>query len=262
MNRLSNHHDKRQIDQWWAWIQDYGELAKTTEQQVLKWAQRLEENYPVQYIFNRAPFFDLDLYVDENVLIPRPETEELVYETRKLIRIPNPRILDIGTGSGAIPLALKKLIPSATVYGCDIDDDALRVARRNSEELNLEVEFFEGDFMKEGDFSHLSPVDVIISNPPYIHSQELDQMTSNTQFEPDLALFAPDDDVPGVYEQLAVLAGNILKPDGILAMELNEHYGEVIHDRLQSMGWKMTVLKDMQGKDRILIAIRKGGTNI
>lgn len=254
VNRLSARHDSRQIDQWWSWILDYGELQSVDQKQMEEWAIQLDRNYPVQYIFNRAHFFDLTLWVDENVLIPRPETEELVFEAKKSIEKSNPTILDIGTGSGAIPLAFKHFFPDSMVYACDIDEKALNVAARNSKTLNLAIDLFKGDMTKPADFSGLPKMDLIVSNPPYIHSEEIHQMSSNTSYEPDVALFAPTDDVVAVYLHVAKIAELLLKTDGVLAMELNEYYAEEIAANLKNQRFEASVIQDMQGKNRILIA--------
>ncbi len=179
--------------------------------QLTEIAQRLLHNEPVQYILGNAWFAGMKLYVDKAVLIPRPETEELVEwivndvkqkglnvfnkETTDADETTQLKILDVGTGSGCIALALKKKMPKAEVWGCDISEEALNIARRNGSELNIRVDFQGVNFLDEAQQKFLPTVDIIVSNPPYIPSQEKETMNANVvNHEPHTALFVPDND--------------------------------------------------------------------
>ncbi len=245
----------------------------------------LQNNRPIQYILQDAPFLDLDLYVDENVLIPRPETEELVLWIESTLQenpiSTTPKIVDIGTGSGCIPLGLKSLLPTAEVYGTDISEKALAVAQKNATKLNLDVQFFQHDILAQNSVP-FGPFDVIVSNPPYIPFAEKDKMAPNVlDHEPHLALFVKDEHPLIFYQKIAEWARIQLKDGGYLFFELNEYNAEkmfdklthLVNDKLTYLGNdKLTELnndklahldkkpiftnieikKDMQGKDRML----------
>ncbi len=191
--------------------------------------EELAAGRPVQYVLGHAEFCGLDFCVREGVLIPRPETEELVMHI--LEECPSARrILDVGTGSGCIALALKSRLPEAMLTAVDISEEALAIARENSRQLGLEVDFRGADALAlESDFP-TEAFDVVVSNPPYIPQSELAEMRRNvTHYEPHGALFVPDDDPLRFYRAIARSARRLLADGGSLWFEIHERYaGEMI----------------------------------
>jgi release factor glutamine methyltransferase len=181
----------------------------------------------VQYVLNEAWFTGLKLYVDENVLIPRPETEELADMAIKDVLKNNNQsiaILDIGTGSGCIAIGLKKNLPGATVYAVDVSEGALEVARKNANENSAAIHFILSDILDEKKWIHLPGVDVIISNPPYIPVNQMEEMSNNViKHEPHLALFVPDENPLVFYKSIAGLAEKKLLPGGKIFVEVHEN---------------------------------------
>ncbi len=216
--------------------------------------QRLKKNEPIQYIFGEAQFYGLKLKVNANVLIPRPETEELVDIIIKSIQIPSCKILDIGTGSGCIAIALKKNIPAAIVTGVDVSKEALSVARDNAKQNNVQIDFKELDILSG---VILPPVDIIVSNPPYITNTEKLNMHLNVlDNEPHLALFVTNNDPLQFYKAITGKALKSLSKGGMLFYELNEAYGNEVLSLVKESGFTEAVLiKDMIGKNRILKAV-------
>lgn len=207
----------------------------------------LKDGVPVQYLTNEAPFYSLDLFVDERTLIPRPETEQLVHLVIEELRGETCRILDIGTGSGCIPLALKKNLPQADVSGCDISHDALEVATKNKEALGLDVAFFQCDILKD---EIGEEYDYIISNPPYIAENEKEAMHKNVlEHEPHLALFVADDDPLLFYKRIIALAE---KQHATCFFETSEYYRDSLDLWLDDSNLRFDWKLDFQGKDRIL----------
>lgn len=220
---------------------------------------RLKTGEPLQHIVGFTYFDDLKIFVSPEVLIPRPETEELVYEVvRSLPKDFSGKIVDWCTGSGCIALALKKHFPHAEVIGYDISISALEVARKNAVQLGLEVSFVEKDALSEED-ELSSEIDVIISNPPYIPDSERAAMHRNvTDFEPGLALFVPDNSPLLFYETIALKALRCLKPDGYLFFELHENYANETLQMVEATKAfsSVIIINDLQGKQRMLKARR------
>ncbi|RZL16576.1 MAG: peptide chain release factor N(5)-glutamine methyltransferase [Pedobacter sp.] len=223
--------------------------------------QDLRTGKPLQYILGTAPFYGLDLLVNEHVLIPRPETEELVewvldcFVPRNDGETVRPiRILDIGTGSGCIPVALKVNLPGASVSAIDISAEAIGVAQKNSELNKAPVHFIEADILN---WSTSDKFDVIISNPPYITMKEQADMHINVlNNEPHLALFVPDNDPLKFYSAIADLSLTALNKGGSLFFEINAAYGNDVVAMLKEKGFKDIILKkDMQGKERMLRSV-------
>jgi release factor glutamine methyltransferase len=234
--------------------------------------QRLQAHEPVQYVLGEVYFSGLKLYVDKAVLIPRPETEELVEwivadvkkagldvfqrgpseadETTQL------KILDVGTGSGCIALALKNKMPKAEVWGCDASDEALNVARRNGSDLDIRVDFVGVNFLEEDQRHQLPTVNIIVSNPPYIPLKDKESMQPNVvAHEPHLALFVPDNNALVFYEALAQFGQTRLYDKGAIYVEIHEDSGNDVVQLFQSYGYTQVELKkDMQGKDRMVKA--------
>ena len=184
--------------------------------------EQLAHNIPIQYIYQKASFFGLDLYVDERVLIPRQETEELVdWILTTYARQETLRILDIGTGSGAIAIALKKHLPRAKVTAMDISGEALQVARTNAKRNKAVIELIQQDILQVGDLA--AYFDIIVSNPPYVREQEKREIHPNVlEHEPALALFVPDDNPLLFYDKIATIATHNLAPQGRLFFEINQ----------------------------------------
>ena len=211
----------------------------------------LKSGRPVQYVLGEAEFCEMDFEVKEGVLIPRPETEELVYhivETTKR----GARILDIGTGSGAIAIALSKLIEEAEVVAVDISREALAIARRNSERMGADVEFIEADAL--GDLSHLGKFDIIVSNPPYIPQSDIVDMRQNVvDFEPHTALFVPDNDPLCFYRATAKNGAMMLREGGSIWFEIYEKLGEELCDMMRMMGYSRNeLIEDSNLKPRMV----------
>ena len=217
---------------------------------------RLQKNEPIQYIRGYAEFCGRNFRVAPGVLIPRPETAELV----DLIVKENPdarRLLDIGTGSGCIAISLDKRLPDADVEAWDISEEALAIARTNNEELEARVLFRQRDVLSD-DWEKSPSFDVIVSNPPYVTEAEKDEMEANVlDWEPALALFVPDDDPLRFYRRIATLGRELLLPGGKLYFEINRAFGREIAYMLEMNQYRdIRVIKDIFGKDRIVTANR------
>uniref|UniRef100_UPI004056D835 peptide chain release factor N(5)-glutamine methyltransferase n=1 Tax=Alistipes sp. TaxID=1872444 RepID=UPI004056D835 len=211
----------------------------------------LRSGCPVQYVLGKAEFCEMEFEVAEGVLIPRPETEELVYRIAETA----PRgacILDIGTGSGAIAITLAKLVKESKVVAIDISRQALDIAERNAKQLGAEVEFVEADAL--GDLSHLGEFDIIVSNPPYIPQCDIVDMRRNVvDFEPHTALFVPDDDILCFYRATADNAQRMLREGGSLWFEIYEKAGEEVCAMLREKGFSATQLfEDANAKPRMV----------
>ncbi len=211
----------------------------------------LSNGRPVQYVLGKAEFCEAEFEVAEGVLIPRPETEELVYRIAETAQR-GARILDIGTGSGAIAISLARLIEGAEVVAVDISKEALAIARRNAERLGAKVEFVEADAL--GDLSHLGEFDIIVSNPPYIPQSDIADMRKNVvEFEPHIALFVPDDDILRFYRATAENALKMLREEGAMWFEIYEKAGEQMCDMLREMGFSRNeVIADANLKPRMV----------
>lgn len=232
---------------------------------------RLQQHEPIQYIMNKAWFYHLELYIDKDVLIPRPETEELVDwiirdvkasgkdvfnksaaeadETTKF------KILDVGTGSGCIALALKNAMPKAEIWGCDISDRALNIARRNGAMLDIRVDFQSVDYLDPAQQKHLPSVDLVVSNPPYIPRRDQSSMQPNVlQYEPHTALFVDNDDPLLFYKALVQFGEHRLHPAGALYMEVHEDLAGDVVALFEKEMYQCMLRKDMQGKNRMVKA--------
>lgn len=218
---------------------------------------RLQNHEPIQYIIGRETFMGLVFEVNENVLIPRPETQELVnwiLEDRRADE--GCKILDIGTGSGCIPISLAHFMSGAELEAWDISDGALDVARRNASQNEVKVLFRKQNVLEAVPSS--SCYDVIVSNPPYITEQEKVDMEANVlDWEPSIALFVPDTDPLLFYRKIAELGLEMLVAGGALYFEINRAYGEMMKTMLEDMGYNNVELrKDMFGNDRMIKAIK------
>ncbi|MBA3664422.1 MAG: peptide chain release factor N(5)-glutamine methyltransferase [Bacteroidetes bacterium] len=221
--------------------------------------KELKTGKPVQYILKESWFYNLKFYVNDKVLIPRPETEELV----TIVVKENPKaesFLDIGTGSGCIPVSIKCVLTFAHVSACDIDKDALLVAKKNAELNNVEVNFFETNVLDELKWHDIKgKYDVIISNPPYIKHSEAETLAKNViEFEPHSALFVDGEDEIIFYKRIIDLCKHKLKTNGALYFELNPLTSGLVHDYAAHSGLFSTaeLIHDMSGNLRFLKAVR------
>lgn len=229
-------------------------LSSKKEQELEDILQRLSRFEPLQYIEGRTLFLGRELWVAPGVLIPRPETEELVELMLKEIPA-DARILDVGTGSGCIAISLAKELPDALVTAWDVSPEALSVARANARKLQADVRFVECDVLA-CQVDEVGLYDVIVSNPPYVTEAEKADMEPNVlQWEPSLALFVPDDDPLRFYRRIAVLGRDMLADGGRLYFEINRAYGREMVEMLRTMGYvRVRVKKDLSQNDRFVIA--------
>jgi release factor glutamine methyltransferase len=231
---------------------------KWPEKRFLEALGQLLEERPIQYVLGHAEFAGLKFKVNENVLIPRPETEELVEWMLEAIDRREPlRILDIGTGSGCIPITISLQIPSAEIHAVDISEEALELARENARRLGAKVRFFNLDILTVESLA--KNYDVIVSNPPYVRLSEKNEMRGNVlEHEPDLALFVHDEDPLLFYRKIAVLGKGALTENGMLFFEINENLAEPAREALSNLSYQsIEVRKDIYGKNRMIRAIKK-----
>ncbi|GAB2627075.1 peptide chain release factor N(5)-glutamine methyltransferase [Belliella aquatica] len=215
---------------------------------------QLLEKKPIQYVLGEAPFYGRAFKVNASVLIPRNETEELVHLIIKENKKLNLRILDIGTGSGCIPISLALEIPSSKIFALDISKEALDVAKENAKKHEAPVAFFQVDILNED--IPVKDLDIIVSNPPYVCESEKALMHENVlNFEPHLALFVKDNDPLIFYKIIAKKAKSVLRSSGKLYFEINEALGERVQNLLKEQGYKeIMILKDLNNRDRIVKA--------
>lgn len=219
----------------------------------------LKTGRPLQYILGETTFYNCNIKVSPAVLIPRPETEELV----DLIIKENPgfrgRAIDFGTGSGCIAIALAANFTGASVTGTDISDAALEIARENARINNVKLDLFKSDILKPG-YDFQGTAEIIVSNPPYVRNSEKTLMHRNVlEFEPHQALFVDDADPLIFYRALLVIAGNVLQNGGRIYFEINEKLGNNMKELFDEFRYSGTeVIKDLNGKDRFIKGVRNG----
>lgn len=216
--------------------------------------KQLKKGKPVQHITGKAFFYNDFFMVNENTLIPRPETEELI----ELIRNDyNPEtelsLIDLGTGSGCIPISLAKLFPNSNVSAIDISEKALEVAQSNAQNLNVKIDFYQQNLLE--DIQLNQKFDVIVSNPPYIRNLEKEEMHQNVlNFEPHLALFVENENALIFYERVLVFAENHLNQNGTIYCEINQYLGQETKQLFEKNYKFVTIYKDISGNDRMLKA--------
>ncbi|AIG30771.1 glutamine methyltransferase [Flavobacterium psychrophilum] len=227
--------------------------------QLLQWETvllQLKEQKPIQYILGETQFFGLPFYVNENTLIPRPETEELVEwiikENLKISSLKNLKILDIGTGSGCIAISLAKNLPNASVFAIDVSDKALATAQKNAVLNEVDITFIEKNILQTEDLNQ--EFDIIVSNPPYVRNLEKKEIHKNVlEYEPHLALFVEDNDSLLFYRKITELATRNLSNNGQLYFEINQYLGKETVELLEKYNFKNTTLKkDIYGNDRMI----------
>lgn len=278
-NSLKNSQDEQEIESFFFILTEYLHNLKRvdlalnpnfelSDTEVEKWNSilaDLQQEKPIQYITGEAWFFGLRFEVNENTLIPRPETEELVdwILSSSITQHPSPlTILDIGTGTGCIPISLKANLPQANVSTIDVSEKALEVAKRNATSNKVEINFIQANILEVEDLSQLllpithypSPYNIIVSNPPYVRNLEKQEIKKNVlDYEPHLALFVEDTDALLFYRKIAQLALRNLSPNGLLFFEINQYLGKETVELLQNLGFKNIELKkDMYGNDRMI----------
>jgi len=216
--------------------------------------RQLAKGTPYQHVVGFTIFYRRKFVCNQHALIPRPETEELVDLIIKENKIEDPFILDIGTGTGCIPICLKAEIHNAQCLGIDISSEALELANKNADKNEVDVEFSQVNILKEG----LKPAqyNIIVSNPPYIPNADRAIMHPNVlDHEPDIALFVKNDDPLIFYRIIAKKALEALRPKGKLYFEIHENYGSEIFELMRSIGYvDICIHKDLQGKDRMISA--------
>jgi release factor glutamine methyltransferase len=274
LNELSSWYDEKEIESFFYLILESFhqkkriDLALEPEMemdalQLLRWESALAElkkQKPIQYILGETEFYGLPFLVNENVLIPRPETEELVAlileEGKGKREEGKVRILDIGTGSGCIPIALKKNLPEAEVDAIDVSEKALVTAMKNAELNAVAVHFRLQDILSTEDLGQ--SFDIIVSNPPYVRHLEKAEIKPNVlEHEPHLALFVADDDALLFYRKIAVLAQKHLMPNGKLYFEINQYLGKETVTLVASLGFtEVRLHQDIYGNDRMISAVK------
>mgnify|MGYP003667525092 CR=1 FL=1 len=228
-------------------------LTKKEETPLFAGIEKLKQEMPIQYILETAHFMDLDFTVNPNVLIPRPETEELVrWILDEVDAKASINILDIGTGSGCIAISLAKMLPNASLYALDVSEEVLAVAKKNSVVNNVTVSFLHNDILKEPILQQ--KFDIIVSNPPYVRVLEKEKMANNVlDHEPGLALFVSDENPLLFYNAITNFAIKHLKTNGNLYFETNQYLGKETQALLEHQNFLAIELrKDMYGNDRML----------
>ena len=271
-NQLKKIYDEREsenISDWvfenvtgqkrWERRNNPNELKEAYFNQLQNYLQQLLVHKPVQYVLNEAWFYKMKFFVNENVLIPRPETEELVEWIIKNVRRTTYdvrcTILDIGTGSGCIPVSLKRELHNTNVTAIDVSEKALQVAKKNAESLDAKIDFLKIDFLNENNWKALPQFDIIVSNPPYIPFQEKEKLAKNvTAFEPGIALFVENKNPFIFYKKISAFAKSHLKQNGKIYVEVHEEYAKNVKDIFENAGFISEIKKDIYGKERMVRA--------
>lgn len=231
------------------------EVPQDVVQQLEQAIDKINSGKPVQYVLGYMYFYDLKLKVDRRALIPRPETEELVNWIVEKWKNRSPKVLDVGTGSGCIALAIKDNLPRSDVFGVDVIQNALDLAKENAQQLNIDVTFDFATALNLHSYSHYK-WDMIVSNPPYIPLEEKEGMKDHVlDYEPGTALFVPNNKPLHFYKAITLYARDHLVPKGSLFFEVHEDMAKEVEEVLNSYGFmNVEIRKDLQGKDRMIHA--------
>lgn len=234
-------------------------LSISDYNQMIEGIKRIKNDEPIQHIVGYAEFYDLKFKVNSNVLIPRPETEELVdwiISTNKKV---NPVVLDVGTGSGCIAISLSNGIANSQVNAVDVSVEALNLAIENAKFNQVSVDFIQADILENAAYDQLpSKLDILVSNPPYVTQKQKELMHNNVlDYDPHLALFVSDDNPLIFYKRIAEVGNKLLQNKGLLFFEINEEYGAETIVILQQLGYtEIELRKDINGKDRMVKAMK------
>jgi release factor glutamine methyltransferase len=273
LDRLKNIYDEREATNIADWVFENITGIKRIDRMLNKQTQlshiatgqlnnaleQLLQYKPVQYVLGEAWFYKMKLFVNEYALIPRPETEELVEWIVSELKIKNEelRIVDIGTGSGCIAIALKKELVSSTIFGIDISAEALSVAKQNTASQSVVINLLQIDFLDERNWNELSTFNIIVSNPPYIPEKEKDILEKNVILhEPHSALFVSDDDPFIFYKKLASFAVEHLDKKGKIYVEVHEKYADEVTAIFSQYHFTSIIKKDIYGRERMICAQR------
>jgi len=238
-------------------LKRFRRLNDREREEVDRITKRLKQYEPIQYILGKTEFYGLSFNVNPSVLIPRPETEELVNWLLRSELAPGAQILDIGTGSGCIAIAVKKIRPEVNMTALDISEEAIQAARRNAHKNKVNVDFYAAG-IQNPDLFPGRRFDIFISNPPYVRECEKIRMGKNVlAWEPGEALFVPDDDPLKYYRMIVALTRKNLHPGGWLFLEINEKMGEEIQELLMGEFRNIEIGNDMNGKPRMVRARKK-----
>jgi release factor glutamine methyltransferase len=248
------------LKKWERRVHKYDELNEEAERQIKNYLHELLQHKPVQYVLQEAWFYKMKFFVNEDVLIPRPETEELVGWIVKDVRERLPgirdnelRVLDIGTGSGCIAISLKMELPGSQITGVDISAKALSVAKKNADVLQTQIDFLQINFLDESLWSIMGMYDVMVSNPPYIPEIEKEKLAKNvTAFEPAVALFVRNNDPFIFYEKIARFGQSHLKENGKIFVEIHEDYSGEVKQIFTKYNFKTEIKEDIYGKKRMI----------
>lgn len=269
LNALSSLYDEKEVESFfYLTLEQFHQIKRIDlalnpememdAQQLLRWENvvvELKNQKPIQYILGETEFYGLSFLVNENTLIPRPETEELVdliiVESRKS-KFESVTVLDIGTGSGCIAISLAKNLTDAKVFAIDVSEKALEIARKNAELNKAEVHFIQKNILETDDLEQ--QFDIIVSNPPYVRMLEKAEINTNVlDYEPHLALFVDDNDALLFYRKIAQLAKKNLKQNGKLYFEINQYLGKETVELLQQLDFKdVCLIKDIYENDRMI----------
>ncbi len=265
---LANLYDDREAETIADWVLEYITAKKRWQRRTdteplspnqvslfRKFKSELLQSKPVQYVLNEAWFCGMKFILNENVLIPRPETEELVsLIVKENITRKKPTILDIGSGSGCIPIGIKSKLPEAEVFSYDISMEAVETARSNADRLEVNVKFDQLDFLDENAWEDLNSFDIIVSNPPYIPVAEKAMLDKHVvDFEPNVALFVPDDDPFIFYRKIEKFAENHLNVGGRIYLEVHENYAADVLKIYKPSFPESRLVLDMYGKERMVV---------
>ncbi|MDX9704204.1 MAG: peptide chain release factor N(5)-glutamine methyltransferase [Weeksellaceae bacterium] len=233
-------------EEWWEF--------EEKQTQFLFYLIELKSEKPIQYILGETEFYGMRFFVNQSVLIPRPETEELIEWILSENQNSVQTVVDIGTGSGCIPIVLKKYLPNIRIFALDVSEKALETAQNNADYHQTEIEFIQNDFLQMK-FENLPEFDIIVSNPPYIAENEKKILQKNVvEFEPVQALFVPDNDALIFYEHLIQLAKEKLRPQGKIYVEINQNLAEETQKLFENSFANVVLKKDISGNYRMLRA--------
>jgi len=235
----------------------HGDFDESLSHKIMKGVSELKNEKPIQYVLGKSNFYDCTILLTPVILIPRPETEELVHWILEDTAGKNVTIMDIGTGSGCIAISLARNLGSATVFAIDNSHLALETAKKSALKNKVQVSFFHHDLFSSTDTRDLPMANIIVSNPPYVMESEKKEMRRNVlDFEPHESLFVPDADPLLFYRVILKLAEtNLIRREGLIYFEINERMGSKLKDLLEEFNFTdIELRKDMHGKDRMIKA--------